>query len=208
MSQTKREQILDVSERLFSEKGFEGTSVRLIASEAGVNVAMISYYFGSKEKLFESLVERKVLLMRERLENLSLEIADPLERMLAIADLYLGKMIAQRPFHRIVFRELTLQQRGDAHEKIAESIYGNARMVMDTLREGIHTGRFRQVDVEVTFLNFIGMLQFIVNGSQPLIERIVGATFSDSEDALTVLRERLRAHLHDFIRHYLLPEKE
>ena len=45
MSQTKREQILDVSERLFSEKGFEGTSVRLIASEAGVNVAMISYYF-------------------------------------------------------------------------------------------------------------------------------------------------------------------
>jgi AcrR family transcriptional regulator len=38
--------IITTAERLFSIKGFEGTSVRDIAQEAGINVAMISYYFG------------------------------------------------------------------------------------------------------------------------------------------------------------------
>ena len=53
----KREHILVVAEGLFGEKGFDGTSVRDIAQVAGVNLAMISYYFGSKEKLLESLIE-------------------------------------------------------------------------------------------------------------------------------------------------------
>ncbi|MES1161400.1 MAG: TetR family transcriptional regulator, partial [Bacteroidota bacterium] len=47
----KREHILIVAEELFGENGFDGTSVRDIAHKAGVNLAMISYYFGSKEKL-------------------------------------------------------------------------------------------------------------------------------------------------------------
>ena len=50
----KRDQILEAAEELFAQKGFEGTSVRDLAKKAKVNVAMISYYFGSKEKLFES----------------------------------------------------------------------------------------------------------------------------------------------------------
>lgn len=38
------------SRRIDSKKGFEGTSVRDISAKANINVAMISYYFGSKEK--------------------------------------------------------------------------------------------------------------------------------------------------------------
>ncbi|HNP53387.1 MAG TPA: TetR family transcriptional regulator [Ferruginibacter sp.] len=47
----KRQHIIENAEILFADKGFEGTSVRDIAKQAGVNLAMISYYFGSKEKL-------------------------------------------------------------------------------------------------------------------------------------------------------------
>ena len=55
----KKEIIISTAMKLFAQKGFEGTSVREIASGADVNPAMISYYFGSKEKLFENLVEDK-----------------------------------------------------------------------------------------------------------------------------------------------------
>ncbi|MEO6348401.1 MAG: TetR family transcriptional regulator, partial [Aquaticitalea sp.] len=51
----KQIQILEVAEKLFAEHGFDGTSVRQIAHEADINIAMISYYFGSKEKLLEAL---------------------------------------------------------------------------------------------------------------------------------------------------------
>ena len=52
----KQLQILLVAEKLFAEKGFDGTSIRNIAKEAGINIAMVSYYFGSKEKMLEALI--------------------------------------------------------------------------------------------------------------------------------------------------------
>ena len=51
----KQVQIMEIAEILFAEKGFNGTSVRDIAEKANVNLAMISYYFGSKDKLLEAL---------------------------------------------------------------------------------------------------------------------------------------------------------
>lgn len=45
----KQIEILLVAEKLFSEHGFDGTSIRDIAKEANINIAMISYYFGSKK---------------------------------------------------------------------------------------------------------------------------------------------------------------
>ena len=51
----KQVQIMEAAEKLFAEKGFNGTSVRDIAETADVNLAMISYYFGSKDKLLEAM---------------------------------------------------------------------------------------------------------------------------------------------------------
>ena len=53
-----KEQILTVAERLFAEHGFAGTTLRTMASEAGVNLAAVQYHFGSKEELFRAVVAR------------------------------------------------------------------------------------------------------------------------------------------------------
>ena len=55
MEHSTDQKILFTAEKLFAEKGFYATSTRDIAKSAGVNVSMISYYFGSKEKLFEEI---------------------------------------------------------------------------------------------------------------------------------------------------------
>ena len=65
----KQIQILEVAETLFAEKGFDGTSIRDISKEANINVAMVSYYFGSKEKLLESLVLYKTSGLKELLSE-------------------------------------------------------------------------------------------------------------------------------------------
>ena len=44
--------ILLAAKKLFAKQGFDGTSVRQICEEAGANVALVSYYFGGKEKVF------------------------------------------------------------------------------------------------------------------------------------------------------------
>ena len=62
---TKR-QIIDVAQRLFAENGFESVSLRHITAEAGVNVAAVNYHFGSKEKLIDAVIERRIVPINDR----------------------------------------------------------------------------------------------------------------------------------------------
>lgn len=57
--QTRR-RILDTASTLFAQKSFDAVSMRVIAKEAGVDPALISHYFGSKEGLFEAMLEQSV----------------------------------------------------------------------------------------------------------------------------------------------------
>src|SRR5215472_12808737 len=51
-----REAILDAARRRFAEGGYEQTSIRAIAADAGVNAALVMHFFGSKEALFQAAV--------------------------------------------------------------------------------------------------------------------------------------------------------
>ena len=60
-----RERILDAGERLFMAHGYEGTSMRLITSEASVNLAAVNYHFGSKESLMQEVFRRRLDWLNE-----------------------------------------------------------------------------------------------------------------------------------------------
>jgi AcrR family transcriptional regulator len=70
--------ILDASEWLFAEHGFDGTSMRMITTRAAVNLASVNYHFGSKEVLFQEV-------FRRRLAALNQQRLDALDRMSAEA---------------------------------------------------------------------------------------------------------------------------
>lgn len=82
-----KEQIINVAERLFAEKGFAGTSLRNVIREAGVNIAAVHYHFGSKEELFVAVVRRAAQqIVTSQLEQLAkyenLGEPPPLEKIL------------------------------------------------------------------------------------------------------------------------------
>lgn len=60
-----KERILDVAEQLFAQKGYSATSMRTITSQAGVNLAAANYHFGSKQRLYQAVFERRVEPMNE-----------------------------------------------------------------------------------------------------------------------------------------------
>lgn len=68
------ERILDAAESLFSEHGYDGVSVRAITDLAGVRLNLLSYHFGTKEGLFEAVIDRRLDVLNHR-------------RQLALADL-------------------------------------------------------------------------------------------------------------------------
>ncbi len=67
-----KEQILNVAEAQFAEKGFAGTTLRGVIREAGVNIAAVHYHFGSKEELFVAVVRRAAQqIVTSQLEQLA-----------------------------------------------------------------------------------------------------------------------------------------
>lgn len=57
------DKILVAASKVFTEKGFSGTRTRDIAEEAGINLALLNYYFRTKEKLFEQVMKVKIVLL-------------------------------------------------------------------------------------------------------------------------------------------------
>ncbi|WP_410498397.1 TetR/AcrR family transcriptional regulator [Chitinibacter sp. S2-10] len=75
--------ILNAAEQLFTEHGFNGTSMRQITAIAQVNIAAVNYYFGSKDGLFQEVFERRaepfVRLSLSKLDELANADDDPVE---------------------------------------------------------------------------------------------------------------------------------
>ena len=92
----KQIHILQVAETLFAEHGFDGTSIRTISKEAKINIAMVSYYFGSKEKLLERLIFFRTNDLKLQLKNVSKTEVSPLEKIENFVDLYINKIDANR----------------------------------------------------------------------------------------------------------------
>ena len=68
--------ILDAAEQLFTEHGFEATSLRQLTTAAGVNLAAVNYHFGSKEELFQAVLTRRLDPMNQE----RIELLEALER--------------------------------------------------------------------------------------------------------------------------------
>ncbi|SEL85344.1 transcriptional regulator, TetR family [Colwellia chukchiensis] len=64
-----KNKILDSAESLFADKGFNGTSLREITSQAEVNLAAVNYHFGSKKELIKAVMSRYMNELSPRLET-------------------------------------------------------------------------------------------------------------------------------------------
>ena len=64
-----KNKILDAAEQLFADKGFNGTSLREITSQAEVNLAAVNYHFGSKKELIKAVMSRYMNELSPRLES-------------------------------------------------------------------------------------------------------------------------------------------
>lgn len=104
----KQVAILEVAEELIAKKGFDGTSVREISSKAEINVAMISYYFGSKEKMLAYLYQYRVLRTRENFAEFAQTIqgGKPQMQMKEIIRFIVSQMFKYNYFHAFVKQEI------------------------------------------------------------------------------------------------------
>lgn len=190
--------------KLFGQKGFEGTSVREIASGADVNPAMISYYFGSKEKLFEKLVEHKASFLKgvfaELVNNRSIS---QIEKLFIIIDSYIDRMFQSPQFHHLLHRELSLERRPQMKNAISEILLRNFVSIRKIIQDGIESGEFKAIDPELTIASILGTINHLLS-SEIMCRKILqkGKDFNPYQSKK--LKERISEHLKQLMRSHLL----
>ncbi len=133
----KQLQIMKKAEKLFAEKGYNGTSVRDIAEKAGINLAMVSYYFGSKEKLLEAVFDYRIGMTKQLLSDILHKTnLSSLEKMNLLIDVYVKKIIEQQPFNKILAREQVVNTTGHTANLILQMKRTYMDTVLSLIREG------------------------------------------------------------------------
>ncbi|SFW13072.1 transcriptional regulator, TetR family [Sinomicrobium oceani] len=143
--------ILKVAEKLFAENGYDGTSVRHIAREAGVNVAMISYYFGSKEKLLEALLFNRFSGFRKEMEKVIAASDDFPTKIEAIVALLIRRVHTNRHAYRVVNFEFSNALRQVSFENYVKQKRENYNMIEKLIRSGQREGVFSD-NVNITLI--------------------------------------------------------
>lgn len=98
--------LLDAAEALLAERGFDGVSVRDVSERAGVNKALVFYYYKSKAGLFDAVLERYYRAHMEALSGALLEEQGRSERMHGLLDAYLDFMEHNHRYARLVQQEV------------------------------------------------------------------------------------------------------
>jgi AcrR family transcriptional regulator len=194
-----RELILETALRLFAEQGFEAVSTRLIAKESGANISLISYYFGSKEKLFEAILSAKIPQMRVQLEAILHDnTLDSWAKVFTLLDLYIDRVFHQRSFNRIIIREMSLMQRPDHANIIVQQIMANWQVIFAIFEQGQTQNVFRRnLDITMTWVSILGTVFQIVNNS-PMACAMVGAK-NEEELFSDIYIDRVRQHLRGLL---------
>jgi AcrR family transcriptional regulator len=140
----KQIQILQVAETLFAERGFDGTSIRKIAKEAKINIAMVSYYFGSKERLLESLIVFRTKDLKFQIENLSVENLEPIEKINKLIEIYINRINCNKGIYRILHFEFSDEKRDLDLQALNDLRAGNLKALITIIEEGQNKGVFRK----------------------------------------------------------------
>jgi AcrR family transcriptional regulator len=197
-----RQHIINAAEELFAEKGFDSTSVRELASKARVNVAMISYYFGSKEKLFETLIEDRTSFLRQKIHALNLEEISSWQKVNMMVEFFVDRFFEKHQMHRILHREMGMSKRSKLTESISTILAKNANELRQLINDGIRKKEFRKVDTEMMIASFIGTLWQVI-GSYNLTCKVLGQKPEKSGVPNEEVKTRLKAHLKDLFHSHL-----
>ncbi len=149
---------MESAEKLFADHGFAGTSVRDIAEAAGVNLAMISYYFGSKEKLMEAMFQHRGQHLKIQLQSILLNSnMTSLEKVEKLIDEYIERLFQKQCFHKVMIREQMMNNVGPIAEQIAQLKQTNQTLFKQIIQEGQKKGEFKKgIDVSFLMMTLIG----------------------------------------------------
>lgn len=165
-----RQQLLDAAHALFLSYEFKAVSVRRIADRAGVNPAMVNYYFGSKQGLYLAMVEQMIESVKPALDALQGRQPPSLESFISAFTQFLA---ANPWWPNFVIREV-LYGRPDFRNRILARMNQTLiRGALEVMQSAISRNHFRaDLDPQLAAMSLMGMM-FYPFLARPVVEQVL-----------------------------------
>jgi TetR/AcrR family transcriptional regulator len=170
-----RTRILEAALSEFAALGLAGARTERIATAAGVNKALLYYYFDSKEKLYTAALELSATRVRDSSMAVFLSDGTAGERIMRTALNHFDRVLGQREFQSMMQQEMMRLHKGesDAMAVITKRVFSPAMTMYQALvREGVGTGELIDVDWMQMHLSTLGANVFYFL-SAPIFARLL-----------------------------------
>jgi AcrR family transcriptional regulator len=167
------ERILEAAKKIFHARGFEGARMQVIADEAGVNKALLHYYFRNKETLFKGVFEDAFTKLLARINEIFYSDKPILIKIETFLDYYL-EFLSQNSFLP-VFILHALYTRPEQLKTLLEKKNLSPEKLMGQIRRQINDEMNVEIDPFHIYINILSLCIFPVL-ARPMIENIFTMT--------------------------------
>ena len=185
--------ILAAAKKMFVKHGLEGAKMQQIANEAGMNKALLHYYFRSKDKLFEAVLESVFSEIAPVIQRFYEGKIPFLEKISLFVETYID-LIKKNPFlPQFVFNELNRSPQRLI--KIMRSMGVNPQVIISQLKAEVESGKIKPFDPMQLLVNILSLTIF------PFIAKPIlkGVILGDDEDQFNHFIEERKSHIMEFI---------
>ena len=105
-SEETMQRLMDAGAELFDKKGYHNVSIKKIGRLAGCNSALISYHFGSKQALYQAIIDSQLSVLRQLEADIEKEEKTPLQRLKQYLHAILESQLDPRQHMIILYQEL------------------------------------------------------------------------------------------------------
>ena len=167
---TTEQKILDAANDVFIQKGMDGARMQEIADKAGINKALLHYYFRTKEKLFGAIFTRVLSIAFPQITSLMISGIPIKEKLSKFIDAYIDLLSKNPHLPSFILKEIN-RDPGVLANIIKKSGVKPA-IILESLQQEMDKGTIRQMDPRELVINIIAMSVFPFAGKPLLAEMI------------------------------------
>jgi AcrR family transcriptional regulator len=187
------EVILEAAKAVFIRKGMDGARMQEIADEAGINKALLHYYFRSKQKLFDAVFSNVLRKMFNEIRVIFTGQISVEEAIRKFTSAYIETLLNNPYIPEFVIHELNKDP--EALQKQVSDRLPDLSPFLKSIQKEIDEGKIREINPKELLLNTISLCVFPFVG-RPIVKKIV---FADDSQAFYAAMEKRKTEVADFI---------
>ncbi len=202
MAKVTEQEILEIARKHFVSKGFAAARMQEIADEAGINKAMLHYYFRSKDKLYHEIIKGTLNFMIPRLVKAVEYEGNFWDKVERLINTYIDTLSEHPDIPFFIMSELSQKRERFIEElKKKSSHFPSAQKFMLEMTSEMAQGNIKEFPPIQLFLNIIGMTIFPFM-TKPIFQTL----FEVSEKDFDQLMKQRKKVILDFVKSALQPD--